>query len=233
MEYKVNDTSLTSVANSIRAKSGTSADLSFPDGFVTAINGIPSGGATLISKLITANGTYDAEDDNADGYSSVEVIVPSSGTDIIKGTFTGTSVGAMSISIPYSGNGYAIAGIFYPSAGSWTSTNGLPALVQKNAVLMWAFVKNDVSTSPNYTSNVNESKAESFYFYKTSDSDATATGGGRTHQNRIYNSGANAGAYSDSMVRIQSKTSMQVYINNSGTGFVKDVEYTYVLIYSS
>lgn len=32
--------------------------------------------ATLITKTITANGTYDAEDDNADGYSSVTVNVP-------------------------------------------------------------------------------------------------------------------------------------------------------------
>lgn len=33
--------------------------------------------ATLIEKSITANGTYDAEDDSADGYSSVTVNVPS------------------------------------------------------------------------------------------------------------------------------------------------------------
>jgi len=36
------------------------------------------GSATLITKSITANGTYDAEDDSADGYSSVTVNVPSS-----------------------------------------------------------------------------------------------------------------------------------------------------------
>lgn len=35
---------------------------------------------TLTTKTITANGTYDAEDDNADGYSSVTVNVPSSGS---------------------------------------------------------------------------------------------------------------------------------------------------------
>lgn len=36
-----------------------------------------SSSATLIEKTITANGTYDAEDDDADGYSSVTVNVPS------------------------------------------------------------------------------------------------------------------------------------------------------------
>lgn len=34
------------------------------------------GGGTLITKTITANGTYDAEDDNADGYSTVTAAVP-------------------------------------------------------------------------------------------------------------------------------------------------------------
>ena len=37
------------------------------------------GGSTLITKTITANGTYNASSDNADGYSSVTVNVPSSG----------------------------------------------------------------------------------------------------------------------------------------------------------
>ncbi len=38
------------------------------------------GSATLITKSITENGTYSAEDDDADGYSEVTVNVPSSGS---------------------------------------------------------------------------------------------------------------------------------------------------------
>lgn len=38
------DSDLTSVANAIRTKGGTSASLAFPAGFVSAINAIPSGG---------------------------------------------------------------------------------------------------------------------------------------------------------------------------------------------
>lgn len=50
------------------------------------LDGSGGGGssATLITKNITANGTYSAEDDDADGYSSVTVNVPSGGgTDFI------------------------------------------------------------------------------------------------------------------------------------------------------
>ena len=46
MAYKkVNDRSLTSVANAIRAKGGTSDVLVFPDGFISAISAIQTGGS--------------------------------------------------------------------------------------------------------------------------------------------------------------------------------------------
>ena len=47
-EYLTNDTDLTKVANAIRSKGGTSATLVYPDGFVTAINNIQTGGSSGI-----------------------------------------------------------------------------------------------------------------------------------------------------------------------------------------
>lgn len=43
-DYVVNENDLTSIADAIRTKGGTTASLSFPTGFVSAINAIPSGG---------------------------------------------------------------------------------------------------------------------------------------------------------------------------------------------
>lgn len=43
-EYLTNNTDLTKVANAIRAKGGTTEQLIYPDGFVTAISNIPTGG---------------------------------------------------------------------------------------------------------------------------------------------------------------------------------------------
>lgn len=58
-DYLTNDTDLTSVANAIRTKGGTSAPLEFPSGFVTAIENIPSGGGgTTVTVGITS---YDAQ----------------------------------------------------------------------------------------------------------------------------------------------------------------------------
>jgi len=46
-DYVVRDTQLTSVADAIRAKGGTSAPLAFPDGFVDAVEAIPTGGGPV------------------------------------------------------------------------------------------------------------------------------------------------------------------------------------------
>ena len=65
---------LTTYANEV---TGTS-DTTLSDAVHTLASGY-GGSATLITKTITANGTYSASDDSADGYSSVTVNVPSSG----------------------------------------------------------------------------------------------------------------------------------------------------------
>lgn len=59
-EYLTNTTDLTSVANAIRTKGGTTAQLVYPSGFVSAINAIDTGGgqdeyaeAALISNVGT------------------------------------------------------------------------------------------------------------------------------------------------------------------------------------
>ena len=44
--YIASDTDLTAVADAIRTKGGTSADLTFPSGFVSAIQAIPTGGGS-------------------------------------------------------------------------------------------------------------------------------------------------------------------------------------------
>lgn len=102
---------LTSVANAIRTKGGTSAQLAFPADFVTAIGNI-SGGSTLIEKSITANGTYNASSDSADGYSKVVVSVPASAVDsgtksiTANGTHDVVGYASASVSVP---NSYAAA----------------------------------------------------------------------------------------------------------------------------
>lgn len=66
---------LDSLANTIASKASVAAPLTIAQ-METAVRNIPTGEAVLTTKTVTANGTYSAQDDNADGYSSVTVNVP-------------------------------------------------------------------------------------------------------------------------------------------------------------
>lgn len=68
---------LDALANSISAKSGESLPMTLLQ-MKNAVDGITTGSASLGTKSITANGTYNASSDNLDGYSSVTVNVPAS-----------------------------------------------------------------------------------------------------------------------------------------------------------
>lgn len=81
------DADLTSVANAIRTKGGTSAQMAFPAGFVSAVQAIPTGITPTGTKQITENGTYDVTQ-----YASAEVNVSGGGgglTTIASGSFIG------------------------------------------------------------------------------------------------------------------------------------------------
>jgi len=68
------ETDITNAYSAVQTKGGTIPSNKNTDNLSAAINSIPSGGsATLITKTITENGTYKASDDDADGYSSVNV----------------------------------------------------------------------------------------------------------------------------------------------------------------
>lgn len=59
--YLTNDTELTSIANAIRTKGGTSAQLTYPTGFVTAIQNIPSGGGSLSNVCYLTKNDFDVQ----------------------------------------------------------------------------------------------------------------------------------------------------------------------------
>ena len=65
------DSDLTSVANAIRTKGGTSASISFPAGFVSAINAIPTGGGiTVTNYSLLSQDTIDFNGPDSDLFSA-------------------------------------------------------------------------------------------------------------------------------------------------------------------
>ena len=116
----VTESYLSETAEAIRGKLGTDVPYT-PAQFAAAIGSIPTGStAVMVSKTITANGTYDPGDDNADGYDSVVVNVP------------GGSSGPLTYLTPYAENvtsGYVSGGTWHYST-SYTRLNTTVFLVE-------------------------------------------------------------------------------------------------------
>lgn len=230
-KYTVDGTDLTSVAEAIRTKGGTSASLSFPDEFLSAISAIPTGEPpTLVTKAITANGTYDASDDSADGYSSVTVNVPSVH---ISGTFTPTTAGqTMTVTVPYTGSGYPIVLVAYASEGSYNPNGTYYSTVEYRGVVSYATIKNVMSTAPTYVRSNPDDYAMVFVCYKNNSSDSTSVASAMAKNNSVYYTGTSA-ASSGELLRINSATEFNIMTANNAYGFAPNVEYTYHVIYSS
>lgn len=75
MKVLITRDKLDDLAVAVAEKAGLTTPLTIAQ-MQTAVENLSPGSGTLITKNINANGTYDAEDDNADGYSSVTVNVP-------------------------------------------------------------------------------------------------------------------------------------------------------------
>jgi hypothetical protein len=145
MWYKATSTDITEVADAIRAKTGSSAELEFPDEFVTAIASIPTGGGQYQSKSQSFTPSTSAQsatitaDSGFDALASVTVTVTamttmtlptaasSSGSGTAKLTVS-RSTSDQYINIPIGWNSaaayYKISAVPNGTAGTPTATKG-------------------------------------------------------------------------------------------------------------
>lgn len=87
---KIDESNLSSLADKIRTKGGTSGGMVFPAGFLSSVDALPDK-PVIRSIEVTENGTYSAPD-GVDGYSPVIVNVEASGGgNHASGTYTPTS----------------------------------------------------------------------------------------------------------------------------------------------
>lgn len=208
--------------------------VSFPDGDGGESVFYEGGGGTLITKTITQNGTYSAQDDDADGYSEVTVNVSGGGvSNYVSGTFKGTTTGAaMDVNIPYTGNGYPVAVVIYPTEGPNNSKTGsFYSLIQRYAISMYVAIKDIQTIAPTYTYNYTE-RNQATYTMKFKSSATSATSYSYTNNSTMVWHDAGASA-AQSVVKVRSKNKISVFIANDYYGFAANIEYTYHVIYSS
>ena len=149
------------------------------------------------------------------------------------GTFTGTTTGAaMDVNIAYAGSGYPMAVLIFPSCGPYAGT--FYDLIQRYVCAVYSVVKSDTSLPPNYTGadTSNADSTTTFNRYKNSTSNKTTYSQNSSSSYRYYkDEAATSGVHT--IVKIRSKTKMSVYIADSSYGFAANIEYTYIVTYSS
>lgn len=201
-----------------------------PNSYAAADEGkVVSNGALVAqtSDTVTQNGTVDTTLIN-----SLLVNVSGGGaSNIVTGTFTGTTAGAaMDVMLNYSGTGYPIAALIFPTEGP--RTNGSFAnLVQRYAICLFCAVKQNVLVAPTYETYVGYNAMLMLHNYKSAEANAKQyANGGEASAYILKDEDAASG--SGTYVRIRSAKKMSVFIADTSYGFAANIEYTYYVIYS-
>lgn len=159
-------------------------------------------------------------------------------SNVVTGTFKGTTTNAaMDVNLAYTGSGYPIAWMIYPSEGTYNSSGTFYALVQRYALVMVACVKTVPNTTPTYPSDVDSAtdndKATILYRYKNSTSSSTSYSQSSVTDPALYLD-KDAASINNQWAIMRSNKKMSVFITGrTYYGFSANIEYTYCVIYSS
>ena len=163
-------------------------------------------------------------------------------SNVVTGTFTvGSSGGVVeSVSIPYTGSGYPIAGLIYPEGGPYNNTGtGQTAWynsVTRYAVGFFSWAKSVITSTPTYGTSGTQNQATVAVIYKNSTSTATTYTRTSSMTAYTYNSG-NAASSAVNCVRFKGNGKTLTYYTANGTssgyGLLPGITYRYQIIYSS
>lgn len=166
---------------------------------------------------------------------------PQSGvaSNVITGTFKSTQSesGAISLTLPYTGNGYPTLISVWSADGYGESD--LSSIIHQNGISEYIMEKAYASLSPTYpategTPYLDENRGIVLLQYKgTTSSGVTRNGVYLTANSSLYVQ-ESAKSTNGRSVYVNSPTQISVYISaESGTrGFVTGIEYRYVVVYS-
>lgn len=165
------------------------------------------------------------------------LILEKTPANTVTGTFEFDSTAkgtAQDISLPYSGNGYPISVMVFPSDGSYNPSADIYTRVQQYGCLFYTMNKS--RQSGNYAAPTYSASNYSDYGFvhariKSDSATATTYGNSTASQAKVYANTA-ASASATLILKFNSKTQMSVFVADSSYGFFDGIEYRYVILYS-
>lgn len=160
--------------------------------------------------------------------------IPSGGaSNFVQGSFTsGSSTGAQTITITYTGTGYPVMAVVVVKGGAYASGTDWYDSLQRQAIGQWTLTKSDMSSTPTYGSSGTQNYGVITAIYKNSTSSSTSYTRTSTMSANVYSSSSASGSSSTSF-RFISNTELSVYTATSGYGVLPNTEYEYFIVYSS
>lgn len=139
----------------------------------------------------------------------------------------------MTVNISYTGSGYPVAVMIYPSEGAYDPDGTYYNTIQRYALHTVAIVKDLFDEAPTYGyTTTGADKASIVVRYKNSTSSSTSiTQSGTTSANLFTT--VDPSAMASSCVRFTSATTMKILVADTSYGFMADIPYTYHIVYSA
>lgn len=161
------------------------------------------------------------------------IAAASGGTsNMVTGTFKGTTTGvAMDVTLNYSGSGYPIALLIFPDAGATAGTFG--STVKRYAIQMFSVAKLKTDTAPAYANSTDDQDIATITIRYKNSTSSSGTYSQSSNISGTFNDTDSSGSQAVNTVKIRSKTSMSVFIAGSNYGFLANIDYRYVVLYSS
>lgn len=179
------------------------------------------------------------------GGDPIYIIPPEEGCDcgssnIVEGDFvTESEKGVHTLSIPYTGNGYPVAGLVYLADGyNSPSDTDWYGVILTRAIGAAGFVKDDATTAPTYSASGEEPEnlASWWVEYKSNSSDGTKFLGTAKTMSQFYSSVAPDATSISAIINMSDNTTLNYYVrenvSSASNGFVGDKKYHYVIVYS-
>lgn len=153
-------------------------------------------------------------------------------SNIVTGTFKGTTTNAaMDITLNYSGSGYPICVIVFPTGGI-VGNSSFHSLVHQYAIGLYSVIKRNMVIAPMYSGSSPNDDVTILRLIKSSASNATNYSGSVTATAIYTYKNEQANSSTNQWLKICSATKLSVYIAAASYGFPANIEYTYYVIYS-
>ena len=155
----------------------------------------------------------------------------------VEGTFTtGPSAEIKTVDIPYEGDGYPVAALFFVDGGIYNPDTNWYNIPDNGSIGTYAIIKNNATEAPDYTDvRLERNKGAVMYIYKNSFSGTTPSiwvPRGTGNVGLYSNQGATGYNYDYVCFTKNNQLSYLVGEPNSNWGLAKDTTFKYIIFYS-